>query len=104
MLAPAGHGKTALALQFLCSACDAGAKVGFHSIEMSRTDLTDRLDRTLAGSEIALEVVRGKGTAITHKSLVVGTSQRPTFHPPSSTEPKSFPPGEVKVSETSKTP
>ena len=70
----------------------------------SPSDLTDRLDRTLAGSEIALEVVRGKGPASTHKRLVVGTSQRPTFQPPSSTEAKSSPPGEVKVSETSKTP
>lgn len=38
-----GDGKTAMALQFLASACEGGARVGFHSIEMSRTDLTHRL-------------------------------------------------------------
>ena len=36
-------GKTAMGLQFLASACEAGARVGFHSIEMSRTDLMHRL-------------------------------------------------------------
>jgi replicative DNA helicase len=39
----AGHGKSAGAIQFLASACEGGAKVGFHTIEMSRDDLTHRL-------------------------------------------------------------
>ena len=41
-----GDGKTALALQFLRSACEGGARVGFASIEMSRRDLTERLIST----------------------------------------------------------
>ena len=39
----AGHGKSAAAIQFLASGCEGGAKVGFHTIEMSRDDLTHRL-------------------------------------------------------------
>lgn len=39
-------GKTALSLQFLRSACEAGKRVGFLSIEMGRSDLTDRLIST----------------------------------------------------------
>ncbi len=38
-----GDGKTALSLQFLKAGCEGGARVGFHSIEMSRNDLADRL-------------------------------------------------------------
>jgi replicative DNA helicase len=38
-----GHGKSVSGIQFLASACEGGARVGFHSIEMSRTDLTHRL-------------------------------------------------------------
>ncbi len=36
-------GKTILSLQFLRSACEGGARVGFGSAEMTREDLTERL-------------------------------------------------------------
>jgi replicative DNA helicase len=41
-----GDGKSALALQFIKSACEDGKRVGFASIEMDRDDLTDRLIST----------------------------------------------------------
>jgi len=37
-----GDGKSAAALQFASEACEAGEKVGFASVEMSKSDLFDR--------------------------------------------------------------
>jgi len=57
-------GKTALAMQFLRAACEGGARVGFHSIEMSRTDLTDRL---IAQMGVPYEQVRDKEISDTYR-------------------------------------
>ncbi len=70
----------------------------------SPSDLTDRLDRTLAGSEVTVEVVRRTGSHQGNKRLVIQTSRRPPSQSPPALKSKPVPPDEVKVSESNTSP
>lgn len=71
----------------------------------SAFDLTDRLDHTLADSEITVELIRGVGTAREHKTLSLRTAHRPTFAPPAAAARAASPsPNDVGISEPDKAP
>jgi len=68
----------------------------------SPSDLTDRLDHTLADAEITVELVRGAGPAREHKTLSVRTTHRPNFTP--ETMSRGASPNDVGVSDASDMP